>query len=131
MNGIIQMSPVTLRISWIVIFMNREAMEDGGYGEEQRKDGDGGRMVEELKRDVKGFEWRRNGWREELGSLSLCGDEATDWLSGDEATDWLTEESRFDFREGRRFLSSAKCPISPGIDTATSLMQAEGTSSGA
>ena len=24
-----------------------------------------------------------------------------------EATDWLTEESRFDFREERRFLSSA------------------------
>jgi hypothetical protein len=34
----------------MVILMNREEMEDGGCGEEQRRDGEEGRMVKELKK---------------------------------------------------------------------------------
>ena len=97
MNGIRQMSPVTLRISWVVIFMDREEVEDGGSGEEQRKDGEEGRMVKELKRCQR--IWLEKEWMKRRTRIaeSLWG----------EATDWLTEESRFDFREERRFLSSA------------------------
>jgi hypothetical protein len=34
----------------MVILMDREEMEDDGCGEEQRKDGEEGRLVKELKR---------------------------------------------------------------------------------
>jgi hypothetical protein len=38
----------------MVILMDREEMEDGGCGEEQRKDGEEGRMVKEMSRDLNG-----------------------------------------------------------------------------
>ena len=60
MNGIRQMSPVTLRISWMVMFMDRAETEDGGCGEEQRKDGEERRVVEELKR-CQGI-WMEKEW---------------------------------------------------------------------
>jgi len=66
MNGRRHTSPVTLRITRMVILMYKEEMEDDGCGEEQRKDGEEGRMGKELEvsRDWngKGMDEEKKNW---------------------------------------------------------------------
>ena len=101
----------------MVILMYREEMEDDGCGEEQRKDGEEGRMSKELKR-FQGIgmekEWmkrRRTGiaeslWRRGYGLVSGSG--------GD-----------FDL------LQSVLSALGPTQPTASSSVRAEGTVPGA